>query len=116
MGRVQGDPPRRPATEDDPATEVIEFSTQVRGRRVSCTWDGERLTGDLELLDRLRRAGAVPRAGTRPGLIARAIRAAVPAPVRIEVRGPSSGTSRPVTREGTFSPAPGDDSLPTMAG
>lgn len=96
------------------AVEVVEFSTHVRGCRLVCRWDGEQLTGDLALLERLRRNGGLPAPGDRPGAVARAIRAAVPAPVSIAVT--TSDPSAPARSKGTFVPARSERTPPTMVG
>ena len=75
--------------------EIVEFSTHVRGRPVTCRWDGVQLSGDAALLERLRRGGALPEPGARPGAVARAIRSAVPAPVSLEVVAVDAPTAPP---------------------
>ncbi len=94
--------------------EVVEFSTHVRGRSVTCRWDGVRLSGDAALLERLRRGGALPEPGARPGAVARAIRSAVPAPVSLEVV--AVEVPRAPLQPARSAPAPTERPPPTAVG
>ncbi len=93
------------------ADEVVEFSTHVRGRPVTCRWDGVQLSGDAPLLERLRRGGALPEPGARPGAVARAIRSAVPAPVSLEVVAVDEPTAP--TQPAWSAPAPTERTPPS---
>lgn len=72
---------------DDGALEpaVVEFTTTIRGRTVSCRWEAGSLSGDPELLDRLSRVPVREGWNDDPCAVASAIGIAVAHPVTIRL-------------------------------
>ena len=75
----------RTAAGDVFSEAVVEFTTHIRDRVVSCRWDAGRVTGDAELLHRVQRSAGDSHWHRSPTTVAEAVRAAVACPVAIHV-------------------------------
>ena len=68
----------------------LEVRTEIRGREVVATWDGQRLRGDSEFVRRVRRfadLAGVRLDATDEVTVADLCRRAIPAPIRLRVTG-----------------------------
>lgn len=66
----------------------LEVRTEIRGRDVGVTWDGQRLSGDPEFLQRVRRfadLAGVELDATDEVTVADLCRRAIPAPIQLRV-------------------------------
>lgn len=66
----------------------LEVRTEIRGRVAEVRWDGHRLTGDAELVERIKRAAqsaGLEWAGVDVTTVADLCRSATPAPLSLKV-------------------------------